>query len=397
MRNTVMSDQWRVTRAILAVVTLMTLGHAGCARKSSEESASSAVAYGEAASGAFKAQLFTVPQDQMAHVQVVTVQASRLPRVLRLTGSVAYNSFETTPVITPVSGPVIQILAAPGDTVRKGQPLLYVSSPDFATLRQAYLKTKDALELAEKNDTRAKDLYAHHAIAEADLQAAESARNQAQADFQAATQSLRVLGVAQPDSVAQDAPTPEIPVRAPIGGEVVDRLVGPGQVIQGGQTQCFTISNLRTVWVLANVYQHDLGSIHLGDAVEIQTDGYPEVFHGRISYIAPALDPNTRTLQVRIVTDNPGEKLKNNMYVTATVQAGEIQNAITVPDAAILRTAENHPFVYVESGADQFAQRLVDIGENQNGKTEITSGLAAGDRVAADGSLFLQFANSLQR
>ncbi|HEV2176520.1 MAG TPA: efflux RND transporter periplasmic adaptor subunit [Terriglobia bacterium] len=386
-----------MTSATLALVILFTLAYAGCARKSSEASASTAVAYGEAASGDSQARLFTVPQDQMAHVQIVTLEPSRLSRVLRLTGSVAYNSFETTPVITPVSGPVVQIMAAPGDTVRKGQPLLDVSSPDFATLRQTYLKTKDALALAEKNNTRAKDLYAHHAIAEADLQAADSARNQAAADFQAAAQSLRVLGISQPDGMAADAATPEIPVRAPIGGEVVERLVGPGQVIQGGQTQCFTISNLRTVWVLANVYQHDLGSIHLGDAVEIQTDAYREVFHGRISYIAPALDPNTRTLQVRIVTDNPGGKLKNNMYVTATVQAGAIQNAIAVPDAAILRTAENHPFVYVESGANQFGQRLVDIGESQNGKTEITSGLAAGDHVAADGSLFLQFANSLQR
>ena len=412
MRNTETRDERRKTRherrearderpaanvVVLAAASLLALVCAGCARKASEASATSAVAYGESAAGDFKPQLFAVPQDQMAHVQVVTLAPSPLARVLRLTGSVAYNSFETTPVITPVSGPVVRILVAPGENVRKGQPLLEVSSPDFATLRQTYLKAKDALALAEKNNARAQDLYAHHAVAQADLQAADSARNQAEADFQAAAQSLRVLGVAQPESVAADAPSPEIPVRAPLAGEVVERLVGLGQVIQGGQTQCFTISNLRTVWVLANVYQHDLGYVHLGDAVGIQTDAYPGIFHGRISYVAPALDPNTRTLQVRIVTDNPGEKLKNNMYVTATVQAGAIANALAVPDAAVLRTTENHPFVYLETGANQFAQRLVEIGDSQNGATEIRSGLVAGDRVVADGSLFLQFANSLQR
>jgi cobalt-zinc-cadmium efflux system membrane fusion protein len=148
--------------------------------------------------------------------------------------------------------------------------------------------------------------------------------------------------------------------------------------------------------------------VRLGDPVAIQTDAYPTAFHGRISYIAPTLDPTSRTLQVRIVTDNPGRKLKKDMYVTASVQAGEV-NALAVPDAAVLRTPENQPFVYVLAGpnqpgepnqanqAKQFGQRPVEIGDSQNGKTEISSGLRAGEQVVADGSLFLQFANSLQR
>jgi len=189
-------------------------------------------------------------------------------------------------------------------------------------------------------------------------------------------------------------------VLAPLAGEVVERLAGPGQVIQAGATQVFTISNMNTVWVLANVYEHDLGFIHMGDPVDIQTDAYPITFHGRISYISPALDATSRTLQVRIVTNNPGEKLKKDMYVTATVQAGVIENALTVPDAAVLRTAENEPFVYVvedPAKPNQFGQRLVSVGESQDGKTQILSGLRQGENVAADGSLFLQFANSLQR
>jgi len=94
--------------------------------------------------------------------------------------------------------------------------------------------------------------------------------------------------------------------------------------------------------------------------------------------------------------DNTGEKLKNNMYCVATVTAGWIDNAIAVPDAAVLRDDENHPFVYVESGTNQFGRRAVEIGPSQSGETQITSGLAAGDRVVGDGSLFLQFANALQ-
>ena len=113
-------------------------------------------------------------------------------------------------------------------------------------------------------------------------------------------------------------------------------------MLQSGATQCFTISNTNTVWVLVNVYQGDLAYVHVGDTVEINTETYPELFHGKISYIAPALDPNTRTLQARIVTQNPGRKLKRDLYVTALVNAGVVPDAITVPDAAILRDTETN-------------------------------------------------------
>jgi cobalt-zinc-cadmium efflux system membrane fusion protein len=353
--------------------------------------------YGVNAKADSKAQLFTVPQNQMSHVQVVVVERSRLERVLRLTGSVAYDAFETTPVITQVSGPVSRIMVTPGEAVRKGQSMLYVSSPDYAQMRTNYLKARDALSLAEKNHARSAELYAHGAVSQADLLQAESTRNQAKADFEAAQQALKVLGLPDPDSLIKGPPSPEIPVLAPIAGEVVERLVGPGQLVQSGGTQCFTISNMSTVWVLANVYEDELGYVALGDPVTIRTDAYSTVFRGRISYVAPALDPASRTLQVRIVTENPGGKLKKDLYVTASVLAGAIPNALTVPDAAVLRTPENEPFVYVATGPNEFAQRLVRIGDSQGGRTHILAGLQPADRVAADGSLFLQFANSLQR
>jgi len=411
MKKPVKSDEWQVTSrrpnppdrgrvaetpcAALALLVAVVLAPTGCGRRAADAQASSA-SHGTAVGSEDRAQLFTVPQEQMEHVQVVAVEKTRLPRILRLTGSVAYNNFETTPVITQVSGPVSRILVSPGQVVAKGQPMLYVASPDYAQARTNYLKARDASSLAEKNYARSEDLYAHHAIAEAELLQAESARNQAQADLQAAEQELKVLGV-EPDGLLKAPVSPEIPVLAPIAGEVVERLVGPGQVVQAGATQVFTISNMSTVWVLANVYEHDVAYVRGGEPVAIQTDAYPTTFHGRISYVAAALDATTRTLQVRVVTDNPERKLKKDMYVTATVRAGVIENALTVPDAAVLRTGENQPFVYVSAGPNQFAQRLVTVGESQDGKTEIASGLEAGERVVADGSLFLQFANSLQR
>jgi membrane fusion protein, heavy metal efflux system len=340
--------------------------------------------------------LFSIPPDQAASLRIVTVAPATLQHVLRLPGSVAYNAFTTTPVISQVSGPVSRIVVVPGQVVKRGQPMLFVSSPDFAQLRSNFLKARDAHSLAHKAYARAKDLFEHHAIAQRDLEQAESAEVQAQADMEAAEQSLRIMGVRDPGGVANGNDSPEVAVRAPISGEVVERQVAPGQLLQAGNTQCFTISDLRTVWVLASVFQQDLAYVHVGDPVVIQTDAYPGKFHGKISYLGAALDPGTHTLQARIVTQNPGEKLKKDMYVTALVRAGKIDNALAVPDTSLLRTPENEPFVYLARGGNQYAQRLVKLGESQDGLTQVVSGLAPGDRVVSDGSLFIQFQNSLQ-
>jgi membrane fusion protein, heavy metal efflux system len=360
------------------------------------ESVSKMTSYTSQESQKEEAQLFTVPQEQMSHVQVVPVEKTKLARVLRMTGAVTYNLFKTTPVFTAVSGPVHEILAAPGEIVKKGQPLLTVNSPDYSMLRSAYIKAREAFQLADKNYIRSKDLLDHHAIAERDLEQAESDRAQAQADLQSSEAGLRVLGVADPEALVKGPASFQVPLLAPVGGMITDRLVGPGQLLAAGTTQCFTISDMSTVWVLLNVYQSDLGAVRVGDSVDITTDSYPEVFHGRVSYVAAAVDPTTRTLQARIVTDNPGEKLKNNMYVTATVRAGVIDGALLVPDAAVLRDTENQPFVYVQTESNKFARQLVTLGESQGGHTQITAGLKGGEHVVGDGSLFLQFKNSLQ-
>jgi cobalt-zinc-cadmium efflux system membrane fusion protein len=351
----------------------------------------------DGATNSNNAELFAISQDQMSHVRVLTVQPTTLTRSLRLTGAVAYNSFRTTPVITQVSGPVSRVVVVPGQKVREGEPMLYVASPDYSQLRTNYLKAKDAYALAQMANARAHDLYQHHAIALQIVEQAESAEVQAGGDLAAAQAALKVMGVTDPDALLKAPPSFEVPVRAPIGGMVVEQDVSAGQLIQPGTTQCFMISDISTVWVLVNIYQKDLPYVRVGDSVVIQTDTYPEVFHGRISYVAASLDPSTRTLQARIETNNPDAKLKKDMYVVATVNAGTIPDAIALPDAAVLRDNENQPFVYAAASPNQFGRRSVTLGESLNGQTEITSGLKAGDRVIGNGSLFLQFANSLQR
>jgi cobalt-zinc-cadmium efflux system membrane fusion protein len=372
-------------------------GFAGC-NSGPGEAESSMTSFTSSESKADTAELFSVPTEQLSHIQIVPVQRTALAHILRLSGAVAYNALETTPVFAAIGGPVREIFVTPGQFVHAGQPLLSVTSPDYSIARSSYLKARDAFALSDKLYTRAVDLYAHGAIAEADLQQAESTRTQAHADMESSADALRALGLKDPDVVLKNPAqsTAEIPVLAPVSGEIVERLVGPGQLLQTGATQCFTISNTNTVWILVNIYQTDLPYVRVGNPVEINTDAYPEVFRGKISYIAPALDPNTRTLQARIVAENREKKLKKDMYVTALLNAGSIANALTVPDAAVLRDTENQPFVYVQTGSNQFARRLVTLGQSGKGSIQITSGLKEGEHVAANGSLFLQFKNSLQ-
>jgi cobalt-zinc-cadmium efflux system membrane fusion protein len=380
---------YRVACALLAASVI-----AGC---SSEQRASQMTSFSGKESKSEQASLFTIPQDQMSHVQVVTVAPTTLTRTLRLTGAVAYNAFSTTPVITQVGGPVTRILVVPGERVKKDQPLLTVTSPDYSLLFASYLKAKDTFRVADKNYDRAKDLYAHSAIAERDLLQAESDRNQAQADLNAALLGLKILGIPDPEKLVNAPSSSEIPLLSPIAGEIVERDVSPGQLLTAGTTQAFVISDMSTVWVLANVYQSDLAYVKVGDDVVVETDSYAgTTFHGKISFVSPAVDPTTRTLQARIVVDNPGEKLKNNMYVTAVVTAGSVQNAIAVPDASILRDDENQPFVYVANSSNSFGRRSVDIGQSENGVTQVLKGLSPGEKIAGNGSLFLQFANSFQ-
>lgn len=369
---------------------------AGCGHHARAAAAPAFTATTTAAAADVHPSLFTVPRNQWGHLQVVTIAPTTITRTLQLPGTVEYNQFRTTPVLTPVGGPVGRILAVPGEWVRAGQPLLDVRSPDYSGARATYLKAKAAAQLAHENERRAQDLYEHHAIAQQMLEQAQSSQAQADAALQNAIAALHVLGVADPARVAGHA-SPVLPVVAPIAGMVVARSVAPGQLVSAG-SQVFTISDMGSVWVQVHVFERQLGVIALGQPVAITASAYPgRVFHGRISYIGATLDPKTRTVQARIVTTNPGARLKNQMFVTALVRAGVITHALTVPNAAILRDNVNHPFVYLATARrGQFRRQLVDIGPSQNGRTQILGGLKPGDRVLAQGAIFIQFASQLQ-
>ena len=348
-----------------------------------------------------KAAYFTVPSEQLSHLQTAPARATMWNTTIRTTGTVDWDNDHTTQAITQVSGPITRIVVDTGAQVKAGDPLLYVTSSDITNAVAAYRKAKNRADLAQRNVARSRDLLAHKAISQRDLDAAEADNNDASTDLQSALQALKIYGVAQADiaeAEQQSMPIrPELAMRAPIAGVVVQKLVLPGQFIQAGMTVAFVISNTGTVWVQGHVYDKDLTAVHVGDQVDLRHASFPDAFHGVVSYVGDLIDPATRTTPVRIVTQNKAGFLKKDLFLDVVIHDKAQQPVIVVPTTAILSDDDNMPFVYVQVEPGKFAQRLVKVGSQQGDDTQIVSGLTAGDVVVSQGSVFLQFANTYQQ
>lgn len=371
---------------------LVGLAAAACGRPSG-------ASYTAGATAAPPTNYFTLPDAERAHIQMATAHTTDLPTTIHTTGTVDWDNDHTTQAITQVNGPITRIVVDLGTHVKAGDPLLYVASPDIAGAVSAYRKAKNRLDQAQRELDRNRDLLAHKAIAQRDFDSSQADYNDAATDLQTALQSLKILGISDADlqtaAVQSGAVRAELPMRSPIDGTVVQKLVFPGQFIQAGATQAFTISDTSTVWVQAHVYDRDIASIAVGDTAEMRNAAFPEVFHGRVTSVGNLLDPATRTTLVRIVTANPRDLLKKDLFVDVAIAGPTRHNVLVVPTSAVLYDEQNLPFVYVDAGQGRFAERTVTLGVQSGSETEISSGLKAGDSLVGQGSLFLQFANSI--
>jgi cobalt-zinc-cadmium efflux system membrane fusion protein len=381
---------------IRGTLALALVAPAACTGSAQQEAPSAKAAAAAPAGSA--ATYFTVPQEQLSHIEIASAHRATFTTEVKTTGTVDWDNDHTSQAITQVSGPITRILYDTGVRVTAGQPLLYVASPDITGAFSTYRKARNRLALAKQNLERNKDLLEHKAIAQRDFEQVQADYNDAETDLETSLEALKILGVTTKDVADADQQgatvRPELPMRSPIAGTIVQKLVNPGQVIQAGATTAFVISNVSTVWVQAHVYEKDLRSVNVGDTVDVRSASFPEVFSGRVGYIGNMLDAATRTTPVRVVTGNPKGFLKKDQFVDVVIRDKGTRDALVVPTSAVLYDDENLPFVYVQVEPGKFAQRQVTLGPQQNGATEVTQGVKDGDRVVAQGSLFLQFANT---
>ena len=324
----------------------------------------------------FNATLFSV--DHPENFPLTTAVEHRAPTKLQVTGTVNPDISRTVPVISLASGRIVGIFARLGDAVQKGQLLLKVRSDDISGGFANYQMAVADETLARTQYERAQDLYKHGAIALNDLQVAQDTEEKAKVGMDTAAEHLRLLGS------STDHPSGIVDITAPVAGVITDQEVTNAAGVQSLGTSPFTISDLSTVWIVCDVYENDLPSVHMGDPAEITLNAYPgQVLKGKVSNILPTLDPNLRTGKVRIEVPNPG-MMRIGMFVTATFQGQKDQLSSTVPTSAILHL-HDRDWVYVPTPDKKFRRVGVVGGDTLPGNLqEIKAGLQAGQQVVTN-------------
>ena len=337
----------------------------------------------------------SLTRDQLEHIGLYTVAPSKFRKTIETTGVVDFDSDQATSVLAPFSGPVSRILVSLGQRVKKGEPLAVVASPDFAAAISAYRKAIATAQTARRLADLDKDLLEHQSIPQREAEQAETDASNAEADRDSALQALVSLNVDQQAirDIEQGKPVSRMEgtIRSPITGTVVERLITPGQLLQGGATPSFTVADLSRVWVMAQVFGADVASVSLGAPADVMTGIATTDLSGTVDNISAQVDPNTRSVSVRVAVNNPGEVLKKQMYVRVLIHDRRENDGFLVPVSAILRDDENLPFVYVAQPDGSFARQHVTLGYRSGDQYNIAEGLKAGDKIVIDGGIFVQF------
>jgi membrane fusion protein, heavy metal efflux system len=370
----------------VAVMAVATIGSfTGCSPKVDSTSEPSSVTVSNV----------TLTAAQRQKIQFYIVAPSKFHKTTETTGTVDFDNDQATSVLAPFGGPVSRLLVSPGDKVKTGDPLAEVDSPDFATAISAYRKALATAQTLRRVADMDKDLIQHNGVAQREEEQAQTDAANAEADRDAALQTLVSLNldpqVIKDIQAGRPVSRPGGMINSPIAGTVVEKLITPGELLTAGTTPCFTVADLSRVWVMTQIFGSDLASVSVGDPAEVETGIATNNFSGTVDNISALVDPTTRSVMVRVVVENPGDLLKKQMYVRVRIQARQESAGLLIPVSAILRDDVNLPFVYVVQPDGSFARRHVALGYRTGDQYDIPDGLQVGDQIVVDGAIFVQF------
>ena len=395
---------------MVAVVVAATIGIFAwreTAKNAADEVERSRPTRSDAAPGTFRPT-----REQWAGFKIEPVQLVSFRPEQVTEGSIAIDDDLTTPVFSPYSGRVIKLIAKLGDVVEPGAPLFAIQASEFVQAQNdlitalANLQTaRSQLAQAQTNEKRAHELYLAQGGALKDWQQSQTdlvtAQNTVRSDdiaLAAVRNRLRILGQGPKEIASLEAqPTqrldPVAIVPAPIGGTITQRQIGLGQYINstagGASNPVYTIGNLSTVWLIANVREADAPLMHIGESVEVHVLAFPgRVFNAKISWVAPSIDANTHRLSVRADVENPDRALKPGMFANFSIITGEEETAPAVPPTAIVYEGDTAR-VWVAGDDGTIAARSVRTGRSSDGMVEILGGLSDGEKVVTRGALFI--------
>jgi membrane fusion protein, heavy metal efflux system len=348
-------------------------GLSGCTRSKTDPSANTKV---EANTDP---NVFTLPHPEQ--FPLVAVELRKVTDELHVNGVIAPDVNRSVPVVSLGGGRVVEIKAKLGDSVRRGQTLLLIDSPDLSQAFSDYQKFKADEQLTGKQLARAQLLYDKGAIALADLETAQDADTKAKVDMQAAAQHVRVLG----GNI--NNPSPLLPVVAPISGTIVDQQITGGTGVKSldNSPNLFTIADLSTVWVVCDVYEDMLPRVHVGDTAEINLNAYPDQkFPGKVINISEVLDPATRAAKVRIELPNAKGLMRAGMFVTATFKGSQFVQRVVIPASAVVHLHDKD-WVFIPAGDKQFRRITLQLGpQSSEGFVQVINGLKPRDKVVTN-------------
>ncbi|MBB5610616.1 MULTISPECIES: efflux RND transporter periplasmic adaptor subunit [unclassified Janthinobacterium] len=343
----------------------------------------------------------TLTEVQAKQIHIVTAQSGNFTPQSEAVGYIDFNQDRTVPVFAPYQGRVRQVFAKAGDDVRQGQALFSIDSPDLLQAESNLVSTAGVLALNSRVLERAKKMLEVQVSAQKDVEQAMSDQQTADGNYRAARDAVRIFGKSdtQIDQiVASRKIDGELTISSPLQGRVTARNASAGLLLQPGTTPApFTVADLSTMWMVANVSEYDMPQLKVGQQAEVTVMAYPgQTFKGEISNIAVAVDPNTHKAAVRAEIKDGQHLLHPQMLATYTIRTGTAQHAMALPVNSVVREGDGSMTVFVTQDARTYTRRAVKLGLEQNGLMQIIDGLAAGEKVASDGALFLSNMLSLQ-
>lgn len=338
---------------------------------------------------------------QLQAVKVVPAASRSFAAEADAVGYIDFNQDRSTPVFAPYQGVITDVLVSSGQDVKRGQALFTISSPDLVQAESTAIAAAGVLKLTTLTLTRAQQMASSQAAASKDVEQAVSDQQTAEGAYQAARKALRIFGKseAEIDAIVRNRRTDgELTISSPLDGRVTARAAAPGTLAQPGNAPApVTVSDLSTVWLVANVTESDLPSLQNGQPVTVAVGAYPgRHFAGTVNYIATALDPVSHRAVVRAVIPDPHHELHPQMLANFTITTGHPEPQVAVPENAVVREGDGSMTVYITQDRRRFQRRLVHLGSEQEGFYPVSDGLRAGELVATDGALFISNALSLQ-
>ena len=339
-------------------------------------------------------QTVDISEKQADGFKILAAESRNFRVVKNAVGSIDFNQNMLVQAFTTNPGKIVDTVLNVGDTVTKGQTLFTIDSPDLLQSESSLLAAAGVLELQTRTLNRVKQLLKTGGGAQKDVDQATSDQQTAEGNYKAARDAVRIFGKSEEevDRILADRKVDSIlRVPSPISGQIVARSAAPGLYVQPANAPApYTLADLSTMWMVANVVETDAPAYRLGQPVAVTVPAYPnDVFRGTVTTLGLNIDPGTHRQLVRSVIEDPSHKLRAGMLASFSIEIDGSKTSIAVPSDAVVREGDGSMTVWVTADRHRFQRRAVKIGLEQNGWRQVLEGLNAGDLIASSGAIFL--------